>query len=217
MARAFINNKHMPRSYWYWAIRHAARVHNIFPVKCDNKITSHHKLVYNNKPDYRQLFRLFSTIYFSHTKDGTKTRTNVQSHSMQGIAIGWSDTANGMEIYNPVTKQLYTKTVYKLDEHNNTKMHFNLSYDGGIFSGLLSLDSHQNVPEPFSIGTAVSVPGQDHPSPGYVLAVPLIQHSSSDPSYTIQLQSGGTTSIPLSAMDIIVQDTTKAPKIQLPS
>ena len=136
MARAFVTDKHMPRSYWFWAIWHAARVRNIFPVKFDNTITTHHELVYGSKSDYRQLFRLFSTAYFSHTKDGTKTRSNVQSHSTQGIAVGWSDTANGMEIYKPITKQLYTTTVYKLDEHNHTKLHFNLPYDGVIYSGV---------------------------------------------------------------------------------
>ena len=63
------------------------------------------------KPDYCQLFRLFSTAYFFHAKDGSHTQTNVQSHTMQGIAVGWSNVANGMEIYNPVTKQLHTTTV----------------------------------------------------------------------------------------------------------
>ena len=217
MARAFVTDKHMPRSYWFWAIRHAARVHNIFPIKFENKITTHHELVYGSKPDYRQLFRLFSTAYFSHTKDGTKTRTNVQSHSMQGIAVGWSDTANGMEIYNPITKQLYTTTVYKLDEHNQTKLHFNLTYDGGIYSGLLSLDSTQNLPEPYPIGTAVSVPGADKPSPGYVISVPSFAPNTSDPPYTIQLVSGGTTSIPLSIMDTITSEPSNTSALRLPS
>ena len=31
MDRSYIMDKQIPRSYWYWAIRHAARVHNIFP------------------------------------------------------------------------------------------------------------------------------------------------------------------------------------------
>ena len=130
MARAFINDKYIPQFYWFWAIHHAARVYNIFPVNHHNKITTHNELVYNTKLDYCQLFHLFSTAYFSHTKDGSYARTNVQSHTMQGIAVGWIDVANDIEIYNPVTKQLYTTTVYKLDEHNNTKSHFNLQYDG---------------------------------------------------------------------------------------
>ena len=136
---------------------------------------------------------------------------------MQGIALGWSDITNGMEIYNPITKQLYTTTVYKLDEHNQTKLHFNLPFDGGIFSGLLSLDSTQNVPEPFPIGTAVSVPIAHSSSPGYVISVPASTPCTSDPTYTIQLVSGGTTTIPSSLMDSVTSDISAATALQLSS
>ena len=180
MARAFVNDKYMPRSYWFWAIRHAARVHNIFPIRHNDTITTHHELVYHTKPDYRQLFRLFYTAYFSHTKNGTHKRTNVQSHSMQGIAVGWSDVANVIEIYNPVTKQLYTTTIYKLDEHSHTKSHFNLTYDGGIFSDLLSMDTNKNIPEPYPIGTTVTTSSTTGFSTGYILAVPAAQPASND-------------------------------------
>ena len=113
MARAYVKDKLMPRSFWFWAIRHASRIHNIFPVKHQDKLTTPHELVYKTKPDYRQLFRLFSTAFFTHSKDGVKARSNIQSHTMAGIAIGYSDIANGMEIYNPLTKELYT-TVKRL-------------------------------------------------------------------------------------------------------
>ena len=77
MSRAFINDKQMPRSYWFWAIKHASRVQNIFPMKFDNQLMTPHELVYKCKPGYRQLFRLFSTAYFFHHKDNTKERSNV--------------------------------------------------------------------------------------------------------------------------------------------
>ena len=48
MARAFVNDKTMRRSYCYWAIRHAARVHNIYPVHYNDTITTHHEMVYNS-------------------------------------------------------------------------------------------------------------------------------------------------------------------------
>lgn len=217
MARAFAKDKKMPRSFWFWTIWHAARVHNIFPVTHAKTLTIHHEMVYNNKPDYCQLFRLFSTAYFSHTKDGTKQCTNVQSHSLHGITVGWGDTANGMEIYNPITKQFYTTTVYKLDEHNNTKQYFNLPYIGEIFSGVLSLDSTQNIPEPYPIGTAVIMPSPQGSSKGYVLAVPSTQPATFNPVYTIQLVPGDTTLVPLSIMDTNVQDSSTVTKLYLPS
>ena len=137
---------------------------------------------------------------------------------MQGIAVGWSDVANIMEIYNPVTKQLYTTTVYKLDEHNNTKSHFNLSYDGGILSGLFSMDSQQNVPEPYPIGTAVTISAPEGQSPGYILAVPSAKSTPGDPPYTIQLISGYTTSVPLSVMEKLFTDQSSPPaQLTLPS
>ena len=105
----------MPRSYWYWAIRHADRVHNIFPVKNEQKITTPYELVYDELPDYHQLIRPFSTIYFSHSKDGAKRRSPFQAHTLQGIAGGWSDISNGLEIYNLITKQIYTSIIFKID------------------------------------------------------------------------------------------------------
>ena len=157
-------------------------------------------------------------LIFSHTKDGTHARTNVQSHTMQGIPVGLSDVANGMEIYDPITRQLYTTTVYKLDEYNNTKSHFNLPYDGWIYSGLFSLDTQQNIPEPYTIGTAVKISNLTDSSSGYVLAVPSTQSDFKDSIYTMQLASGETTSVPRSIMDTIVVDQSST-KIQsiLPS
>ncbi len=71
-------------------------------------------------------------VYFAHTKDNTKAHTNVQAHTMAGIVIGWSDTSNGLLAYKHITKELYTTSVYKIDEHHNaTKTYINLQYDGG--------------------------------------------------------------------------------------
>ena len=81
----------------------------MIPVKHNNILTTPHELVYGSKPDYRMLFRLFATTYFSKIKDGTTARTMAQAHSMQGIAVGYSEVANGMEIYNRTTKNFILK------------------------------------------------------------------------------------------------------------
>ena len=215
MARAYVNDKLMPRSFWFWAIRHASRIQNIFPIRLDDKLTTPHEPVYKTKPDYRQLFRLFSTAFFTHVKDGVKARTNIQSHTMAGIAVGYSDVANGMEVYNPLTKELYTTSRFKLDEHHSTKTYFNLDYDGGIFSGLYSLDCNQNVPEPYPLGTAVQIPSPTGPTPGYVLAVPS-NNSTEETFYTIQLLSGQTTTVPSSAMSKLVDPHKTTVNVTLP-
>ena len=220
MARSFITDKQMPKSFWFWAIKHASRIHNIFPVKYKNKYTTPHELVFKKRPDYRQLFRLFSTAYFSHTKDNTKSRTNTQAHSMAGIAVGWSDVANGLLIYNPITKELYTTSIYKIDEHQQTQSYFNLPYDGGMFSGLYSKDMKHTSPENYPIGTAVKIPSNTGSQHGYVLAVPTASTSSqidTDPLYTIKYLTGGTTTVPASAMDSYINRSPDPVQITLPS
>ena len=144
-------------------------------------------MVFKEKPDYRQLLCLFSTIYFSHSKDNTKQRIT-QAHSLAGIVVGWSEQANRLMVYNPITKELYTTSIYKIDEHNETKTYFNLTYNGGMFSGLYSSDSKQNIPENFPIGTAVTIPTSTSHSQGYVLAVPTNDSSDLGPLYTAVLQ-----------------------------
>ena len=33
MARSYINDKQMPKLFWYWSIKHTSRIQNIFPIK----------------------------------------------------------------------------------------------------------------------------------------------------------------------------------------
>ena len=104
----------------------------ILNLKC--KLMEHYLNVTFIIGIYHQLFRLFSTTYFSQKKDNTKERTNIQSHTLVGIAIGWSDVANGLQVYDPTTKELYTMPIYKINGHNVTKAYFNLQCDGVLSS-----------------------------------------------------------------------------------
>ena len=146
---------------------------------------------------------------------------NVQAHTLAGIAVGWSDIANGLQVYNPITKELYTTSIFKIDEHNATKSYFNLTYDGGMFTNLYSLDTHQNLPEHYPIGTAVQVPSNNGPTKGYVTSVTQTSTTSlaidSDPNYTIQLLTGTTTTVPSSVMKDIVDEKHETLQLQLPS
>lgn len=154
MTRAYLNDMRIPRSYWYWATRHTTRVSNAIPVKFNKSLTTRFKLVYSTKPDYQMLFRLFCTAYFSKTKDDKTARTMGQAHTMQDIAVGYSEVANGMETYNPFTKKLYTETVYRLDEHANTATSFDLPYDGDIFMELIS--SNSSPPDDFLLQSSIT-------------------------------------------------------------
>ena len=65
--------------------------------------TTPHEFLFKDKVDYCQLIRLYSTVCFSYTKYNRKLRTNVQAHTLAGIAVGWSNTANGLIVYIPLT------------------------------------------------------------------------------------------------------------------
>lgn len=180
----------MPRNYWFWALRHANRASNIFPLRCDDTITTSHELVFGVQPDCRQLFRLFSTAYLSHSKDNTHPRSSTESHTLQGIAVGYSDRANGMEIYNPSTKKLYTTTVFQLNELNETRNHFNLQY----------MTDHP--------GTKIQYKKQNGTTiQGFIIAVPDTKFGDNTATYTARLEDGMVEAIPASLLPTLTQDS----------
>jgi hypothetical protein len=127
MARAFVTDMQMPKSFWYWAIRQAIQVMNYIPCHVSGISTTPHELVYGIKPDLRALFRLFSTGYFRHSRDGSHHRSGISAaRSFQGIALGRCRKSDGMIFYSPHTKELYISSDYKLDEGRHTPNAFNL-------------------------------------------------------------------------------------------
>jgi hypothetical protein len=107
MAQAYITDMQMPKSYWYWAISQGVQAINYIPCNEEGISTTPHELAYGVKPDLCTLFRLFSTGYFKHTKDGSLHRSGIStSHSMQGITLGRCWKSDGMIFYSPHTKEL---------------------------------------------------------------------------------------------------------------
>ena len=94
------------------------------------------------------LLYIISTLnvkQFSHQKENTKLLTNFHDHTLSGIIVGWSDVANDLLVYNPITKELYTTSIYKIDGYNSTNI--SLIKDGGMPSGLYFIDTQQNTSE----------------------------------------------------------------------
>jgi predicted Zn-ribbon and HTH transcriptional regulator len=58
MARTYITDMQMPRTYWFWAIPHANQIQNYIPCKVNDELTTPFELVHGVKLDYRILFRL---------------------------------------------------------------------------------------------------------------------------------------------------------------
>jgi len=112
MARAYLTEKQMPRSFWFYAIVHSARMTNAILGKLDGKLASPFLLVHGTGHDKRSWFPLLSVCYFHHERDGDVNRSHCQSHTMDGIAIGRSPTSNALLVYNPRTKRYYELDSY---------------------------------------------------------------------------------------------------------
>ena len=85
----------MPRSFWFWAIRHATLCHNYLPCKVNGDLASPLELAYGEKPHYGTVFHIFSTMFFKKEQDGDCDRDEIESKSMESIALGRSEKTNG--------------------------------------------------------------------------------------------------------------------------
>jgi hypothetical protein len=191
---------------------------NYFPCTISGISTTPHELVYGVKPDLRVLFRLFSTGYFRHLRDGSHHHSGLAaSHAMQGIALGRCRKSDGMMFYSPHSKEIYISSDYKLDEGHHTPTAFNLHYDGGIFIGLYNQGS-SSVCEPFPEGTSVSMPVQSPNDPsssiqmrGVIISVPIPATNSALPisdneasPYVVQYVDGSFHRISPDSMEMFV-------------
>ena len=82
MARSYVTQYKMSHEYWWWALRHAAQVMNIFPCSVDVTKTSPLELGFGVRPDYCILVPLFAVTYFRHLKDGNRPRDSMESRTM---------------------------------------------------------------------------------------------------------------------------------------
>jgi hypothetical protein len=131
MARAYITDMQMPRTFWFWSLRHATQVSNYIPCKVNGELTTPFKLIHGVKPDYRIRFRLFSTVYFKVERDSAQARDGiVEARSKQGIAISQDRKLDGLLIYCPHSKKYFVSNSYKLNKGRSTATAFNLKYDG---------------------------------------------------------------------------------------
>jgi hypothetical protein len=101
MSRAYLKKKQMPRTFWYLAIKHSARMMNMIPGKYKGKLASPFMLIHDVRPDPRTWLPLFSLCYFYHDKDSNAPRSKNQAHILDGFVIGWSSTLNALLIYIP--------------------------------------------------------------------------------------------------------------------
>ena len=209
MAQAYLTEKQMPRSFWSFAIMHAACMMNAIPGKVDAGLASPFLLVHGVGHDKRTWITLFSLCYFHHTKDGDLSHSKHQAHTMDGVIVGHSSTSNALLIYNPHTKQYYEPDSYRIDSYRlPSSVYSDVKYDGGLFCSL-HCDNNLYFKEKYPPGTQVERidPSSKMLLAGTMMDIPFptdVLDFTSNVSYTIFFDNGTSASIPLSEMASLI-------------
>jgi hypothetical protein len=155
MARAYLTEKQMPRTYWFFAVTHAAHMMNTIPCKVHGRLASPFLLVHGVGQDERTWFSLFSLCFIHHNKDGPMKRSKHQAHTLDSIVVGKSPTSNALLVYNPHSKKYYEPDSYRFNSYRLPGlMHPDIKYDGGLFCSLLQ-DDNPSMEEKNPRGTRV--------------------------------------------------------------
>jgi hypothetical protein len=155
MACAYLTEKQMPRSYWFYAITHAACMMNAIPGKYKDCLASPFLLIHGIGHDERTRTPLLLLCFFHHEKDGNDTQSKHMAHTMDGVIIGHSPTSNTLMVFNPWNGQYYKPDSYQIDSYRLLcSMYPTLKYNGGLFV-LLLRDANPSFEEKYPLGTRV--------------------------------------------------------------
>ncbi len=190
----------MPRTFWYFAIKHLAWMMNMIPGKYRNKLASLFMLVHGKRPDTKTWLPLFLLCYFHHDKDSDASHSKHQAHTMDGIVVGRSSTSNAILVYNPHNQRYYELDSYRFDPyHLPSSVYPNILYNGGLFVSL-HRDASPRISKPYPPGTRVvdSDPTTNTTWSGMVIDIPM--NPSTSPQYLSQFDDGATTSLTASKM-----------------
>ncbi len=137
MSRAYLMEKQMPCSIWYFTIKPLACMMNMIPGKYCGKLASPFMLMHGVHPDQRTWLPLFSLCYFHHKKDSNASHSKNQAHTLDGIVIGQSSTSTAILVYNPINQCYYEPDSYKLDPYClPSSVYPTIIYNRGLFVSL---------------------------------------------------------------------------------
>jgi hypothetical protein len=114
---AYLPKKHIQRSFWYFLIKHAAKMMNFIPRKYKGKLVSLFMLVHGVHPDQQAWLPIFSLCYFHHERDIDALHLKNQAHTLNGIVISQSSISTAILIYNPWNQQYYQLDSYRIDPY----------------------------------------------------------------------------------------------------
>jgi hypothetical protein len=224
MACTYLTEKQMPRTFWFYAIIHAAQMMNAIPGKLHGRLASPFLLIYGIGHNERTWVTLFSLCYFHHEKDGDQWRLHNQAHRLDGIIIGQSPTLNALLVYNPRNEQYYKPDSYRINSYRLPgSVYSDIKHGGGLFCTLIC-DDNPTMEEKYPLRTQVERldPSTNMLLVGTVMDIPFPDDLSLDtaPSYTILFDNGTSTSIPLLEMADIIHCSfqfSRLPSTSVPS
>ena len=210
MARAYLTEKQMPSTFWYYAVVHAAQMMNAISGKYNDRfLASPFLLIHRVRHDERTWIPLLSLCYFHHEKDGGNTRSKHMAHTLDGIIVGRSETSNALLVYNPRNGKYYEPDSFRIDSYRlPCSVYPTVKYDGSLFVSLLH-DVNPSYEEMYPPGTRVERVDpesnmllartvMDIPLPGAPLA------DNSAPSYLVVFDNGSHSAIPLEDMASLI-------------
>jgi len=204
MSRAYLTEKQMPRTFWYYAIKHSARMMNMIPGKYGIRLASPFMLAHGTHPDPRTWLPLFSVCYFHHAKDSDASRSKSQAHTMDGIILGRSPTTNAILVYNPRNQCYYEPNSYRINPYRlPPSVYPTIKYDGGLFVSL-NRGGPPTISEPFPPGMRVLTidPSLGRGLVGTMMDIPF--YSTSSPQYLIIFDNGTTRAVSAADMPSLI-------------
>ncbi len=112
MARGWLTSAQLPATFWYYAVKRAAKICNYFPIKLENGTWSTPlDLAHESKPDLRVLFQMFGLAAVHRERIGDSTLGKFTSQSIPMIAVGRCPNSTGLLFYNPVNSTLSLRSI----------------------------------------------------------------------------------------------------------
>ncbi len=221
MSRRWLKSSLLPSKYWYFAMKRACEVCNILPTSHIKDVyTTPHELVYNEKPDFRQLFPLFSIAYIKQIRQAGHIKTKWEDQSLKCIVVGKCPDSNGLLFYHPPSKQVIScGTSYRFDPSIPAGPQFNERYDGNYYICTQStLESNLHQPPTHAQGSTKFVKitnddGSIQYKAIHVLDIPIDEEN--EPITAQFVQSGDI--VQLMASELLDSDPTAPIPATLPS
>ena len=131
MARAHLQWANLPKRFWFWAMKAAFDRMNMTPM-CTGYMEDEDRPMHQSplelccgiKPDMRTLFKFGCVGFFGRERDGDHSRKKFETETFPGIAVGRSDTANGLLFWSPETCRFLVAADCVLDESSSVRTFF---------------------------------------------------------------------------------------------